>query len=227
MPFDPARDLVPVALVASVPIVLVVPAASPVRSLAELIALARREPGRLAFGSSSVGGTNHLAGELLKAMAGIDIVHVPYRGAAPAMTDLVAGRLQLYFDNMPGVLPQLREGRVRAIAQARQGRVRALAAPSRERSPVVPDLPSLSEFFPGFHIVSWTCLTGPAGLPPAMVARMNALAKQALGSEELRRSYLEQGATPWWTTPEQIAAHRAAEQERLKPLILASGAVRN
>ena len=118
MPFNPERDLSPIALVASVPIVLMVPADSPARSLSDLIAMARREPGRLTFGSSSIGGTNHLAGELLKNLAGIDIVHVPYRGAAPAMTDLIAGRLQLYFDNMPGVLPQVREGRVSALAVA-------------------------------------------------------------------------------------------------------------
>jgi tripartite-type tricarboxylate transporter receptor subunit TctC len=92
---------------------------------------------------------------------------------------------------------------------------------------VVPDLPSLAEFIPGFHVVSWTGVNGPAGLPPAMVSRMSGFSRQALGSEDLRRAFLEQGATPWWTTPEDFATHRAAEYARLRPLILASGAQRN
>ncbi len=216
LPFDPARDFTFVTGMWQLPNLLIVNNDLPVNSVPELVALLKANPGKYSYASAGPGTTLHLSGALLAQLAGLDILHVPYRGAAPAMIDLMAGRVQFMLDNIPG-----------AIAQARQGKVRALAVTSRERSPVVPDLPSLSEFFPGFHIVSWTCLTGPAGLPPAMVARMNALAKQALGSEELRRSYLEQGATPWWTTPEEIAAHRAAEQERLKPLILASGAVRD
>ena len=141
---------------------------------------------------------------------------MPYRGAGPAYPDLQAGRIQFMLDNIPG-----------ALGQAREGKVRALAVTSKERSPVVPELPALSEFFPGFDIVSWTCLCGPAGFPPAMVARMNALSKQALESEDLRRQYLMQGATPLWTTPEAIDAHRIAEAARLRPIIIASGAVRD
>jgi tripartite-type tricarboxylate transporter receptor subunit TctC len=138
---------------------------------------------------------------------------VPYRGAAPAMIDLLAGRVQFMLDNIPG-----------AIAQARQGKVRALAVTSAKRSPVAPELPSLAEFLPGFDIVSWTCLIGPAGLPPAMVARMNALSKQALESEDLKKAYFDQGAGTWWATPEEVAAYRVQQYEKLRPLIIASGA---
>jgi tripartite-type tricarboxylate transporter receptor subunit TctC len=214
MPFDPARDLVPVALVAAVPIVLVVPAESPARSLAELIAWARREPGKLAFGSSSIGGTNHLAGELLKSSAGIDLVHVPYRGAAPAMTDLIAGRLQLYFDNMPGVLPQLRDGRIRALAVA--GATRAAA---------LPDLPTMAEAgLEGFEASSWFGLAAPGGTPPALIARIAAAVQAALAEAGLRAKLAASGAEPGTLDAEGFARYVAAERARWGKVVQASGA---
>ena len=141
------------------------------------------------------------------------MLHVPYRGSAPAQLDLVAGRVSMMFDNIPGTL-----------ALAREGRVRPLAVTSAERSPVVPEIPALSEFLPGFDVVSWTCLSAPAGLPAGMVARMNALTKQALESEALIKAYRDLGAEPWWTSVEDIASYRAAQEARLAPLIRASGA---
>jgi tripartite-type tricarboxylate transporter receptor subunit TctC len=213
LPFDPTKDFTFVSGIWQLPNLLVVNNDLPVRSVPELIALLKANPGKYSYGSAGPGTTLHLSGEMLKVMAGVDILHVPYRGAAPAMVDLMAGRVQFMLDNIPG-----------AIAQARQGKVRALAVTSAQRSPVAPDLPALSEFFPGFDIVSWTCLCAPAGLPPAMVGRMSAFAKRALENEDLKKSYFDQGATAWWTTPEQIVAFRAAQQERLRPLILASGA---
>ncbi len=216
LPFDPTKDFTFVSGLWQLPNLLVVNNDLPVHTVPELLALLKADPGKYSYGSAGPGTTLHLSGALLAQIQGLDVLHVPYRGAAPAMVDLMAGRIHFMLDNIPG-----------AIAAARQGKVRALAVTSRDRSPVVPELPSLSEFMPGFHIVSWTCLTGPAGLPPAMVGRMSALTKRALESEDLRRSYLEQGATPWWTTPEEIATHRASEQERLRPLILASGAKRD
>lgn len=214
MPFDPARDLVPVALVASVPIVLMVPASSPVTTLPELIALARREPGRLAFGSSSIGGTNHLAGELLKSMAGIDIVHVPYRGAAPAMTDLIAGRLQLYFDNMPGALPQVREGRVRAIAVA-----------GTTRAAVLPDLPTMAEAgLPGFEASAWFGMAAPGGTPPARVERINAAVLAALADAGLRARLAQTGAEPGALDVAGFARFVLAEREKWGRVVQASGA---
>jgi tripartite-type tricarboxylate transporter receptor subunit TctC len=216
MPFDSTRDFTFVTGLWQLPNLLIVNNDLPARSVPEFIALLRASPGKYSYGSAGPGTTLHLSGALLAQLAKVDIQHVPYRGAGPAYPDLQAGRIHFMLDNIPG-----------ALGQAREGKVRALAVTSRERSPVVPELPALAEFLPGFDIVSWTCLCGPAGFPPAMVARMSAFSRQALESEDLRRQYLAQGATPWWTTPEQIVAHRAREQERLRPIILASGAVRD
>lgn len=214
MPFNPERDLSPIALVASVPMVLMVPAESPARSLTDLIAMARREPGRLTFGSSSIGGTNHLAGELLKNLAGIDIVHVPYRGAAPAMTDLIAGRLQLYFDNMPGVLPQVREGRVRALAVA-----------GAERAAALPDLPTMAEAgLPGFEASSWFGMAAPAGTPAALTARINAAVLAALAEPVLRERLASAGAGPGRLDVEGFTRFVAAERARWGRVVRASGA---
>ena len=196
------------------PIVLVVPAESPAQSLTELIARARREPGRLAFGSSSIGGTNHLAGELLKGMAGIDIVHVPFRGAAPAMTDLIAGRLQLYFDNMPGVLPQVRDGRIRALAVA--GATRAAA---------LPELPTMAEAgLPGFEASSWFGLAAPGGTPPALVLRIAAAVQAALAEPGLRAKLAASGAEPGTLDAESFARYVEAERARWGKVVQASGA---
>lgn len=214
MPFDPAKDIVPIALVAAVPIVLMVPTTSPAHSVSDLIALARREPGKLAFGSSSVGGTNHLAGELLRSMAGIDIVHVPYRGAAPAMTDLIAGRLQLYFDNMPGVLPQVREGRVRALAIAGAQRARAL-----------PDLPTVSEAgVPGFEASSWFGLGASGSTPPALVERITAEVRDALQERVLLERIAGAGAEPGILFGPDFIRFVATEREKWGQVVRASGA---
>lgn len=216
MPFDPVKDFTFVTGLWKLPNLLIINNDLPARSVPELIALIRANPGKFSYGSAGPGTTLHLSGALLAQLAGLDIQHVPYRGAGPAYPDLISGRIHFMLDNIPA-----------ALGQAREGKVRGLAVTSLQRSPVVPELPALSEFLPGFDIVSWTCLCGPAGLPPAMVARMNALSKQALDSEDLKRQYLGLGATPFWTTPEEIMAYRAAEYARLRPIILASGAVRD
>ncbi|MBX9698080.1 MAG: tripartite tricarboxylate transporter substrate binding protein [Acetobacteraceae bacterium] len=216
MPFDSNRDFTFVTGLWQLPNLLIVNNDLPARNVPEFLALLRANPGKFTYGSAGPGTTLHLSGALLAQLAGVDILHVPYRGAGPAYPDLQAGRIQFMLDNIPG-----------AFGQAREGKVRALAVTSSQRSPLVPELPTLSEFLPGFDITSWTCLCGPAGFPPAMVARMSAFSKQALENEDLRRQYLAQGATPWWTTPDAINAHRIAETARLKPIIIASGAVRD
>ena len=213
LPFDPVKDFTFVTGLWKLPNLLIVNNDLPVQTVPELIALLKANPGKYSYGSAGPGTTLHLSGAMLGQLAGLDIQHVPYRGAAPAMIDLLAGRVQFMLDNIPG-----------AIAQARQGKVRALAVTSAKRSPVAPELPSLAEFLPGFDIVSWTCLIAPAGLPPAMVARMNALSKRALESEDLKKSYFDQGAETWWATPEEVAAYRVQQYEKLRPLIIASGA---
>ncbi|MBR0652629.1 tripartite tricarboxylate transporter substrate binding protein [Roseomonas terrae] len=213
MPFDAQRDFSFVSGLWQLPNLLVVNNDIPARSVPELIALLKANPGKYSYGSAGAGTTLHIAGALFCTMAGVDMTHVPYRGSAAAYPDIIAGRVHMIFDNIPG-----------ALAQAKEGRVRALGVTSAQRSPVVPDTPSIAETLSGYDMSSWTCICGPAGIPPAVVQRISALARRALESEDLKRQYLEQGATAWWTTPEQIADFRAAEERRLAPIIRASGA---
>jgi tripartite-type tricarboxylate transporter receptor subunit TctC len=213
MPFDAHRDFTFVSGMWQLPNLLVVNLDVPARSVPELIAHLKANPGRLSYGSAGSGTTLHISGELFKTMAGVDMTHVPYRGSAAAYPDILAGRVHMIFDNIPG-----------ALAQARAGRLRALGVTSAQRSPVVPDTPSIAETLPGFDMSSWTCLCGPAGIAPATVARISALARRALEDEGLKSGYLEHGATAWWTTPEQTADFRASEERRLAPIIRASGA---
>ena len=213
LPFDPARDFTLASGLWRLPNLLAVNLEVPARSVPELIALLKANPGRYGYGSAGSGTTLHLSGEMFGQLAGVDMVHVPYRGSAPAQLDLVAGRIAMMFDNIPGTL-----------SLARQGQVRPLAVTSAQRSPVGPEIPAIAEYLPGFDVVSWTCLSAPAGLPPAMVARMNTLTRRALEGEALVRAYRDLGAEPWWTGVEEIAAYRVAQEARLAPLIRASGA---
>lgn len=213
MPFDAARDFTLLSGMWRLPNLLVVNLDVPARTLPELIAYMKANPGRLSYASAGAGTTLHISGELFKAMAGVEMTHVPYRGSAAAYPDILSGRVHMIFDNIPG-----------ALAQARENRVRPIAVTSGERSPVVPEVPAIAETLPGFDMSSWTCLCGPAGLPRGVVSRISDLARRALEDEGLKRAYLEQGSTAWWTTPEQIADFRASEEARLAPIIRASGA---
>jgi tripartite-type tricarboxylate transporter receptor subunit TctC len=150
---------------------------------------------------------------MFKHLAGLDILHVPYRGGAPAHVDIQGGRVHMIFDNIP-----------QGLALARDGKVRALAVTGAQRSPMAPEIPTMAEFLPGFEITSWGGVLGPAGIPRPIVDRINALTKQALESEDLARRFRENGATPWWTTPEDLASFRAANEASFAPLIRASGA---
>jgi tripartite-type tricarboxylate transporter receptor subunit TctC len=213
LPFDPVRDFTFVSGLWRLPNILVVNNDLPVHSVPELIALLKAKPGKYAYGSSGMGTTPHLSGELLKQLAEVNILHVPYRGGAPALLDLMAGRVHLIMDNIPGYLSSVRDGKIRA-----------LAVTGPQRSSVVPDLPSMSEILPGFEMTSWTCICGPAGLPRPVVEQLSAFARRALESPDLIRSYQDLGAMPWWTTPAQIQAFRASEEARLAPLVRATGA---
>ena len=215
LPFDHQRDFTLVSGLWRLPNMLVVNNDLPARTVPELIDLAKSRPGgrQLSYASAGAGTTLHLSGAMFAHMTGAPMLHVPYRGGAPAMVDVIAGRVDMIFDNIPG-----------ALAQARQGKVRPLAVTGKDRNAAAPDVPALAEHLPGFEVVSWTCLAAPAGLPPGMAGRMNALTRQALTGEELRRSFADHGATPWWTTAEDLEAYRAAQETALRPLILASGA---
>jgi tripartite-type tricarboxylate transporter receptor subunit TctC len=213
LPFNVNRDFSYVSGLWQLPNLLVLNNDVPARSVPELIALLRANPGKYAYASSGSGTTVHISGEMFKSMAGVDMLHVPYRGAAPAHVDIQGGRVHMIFDNIP-----------QGLALHRDGKVRALAVTGAQRSPVAPEIPTMAEFLPGFEINSWGGVMGPAGMPPAIVMRLNALTKQALESEDLKRRFLENGATPWWTTPEDFATYRAANEAALAPIIRASGA---
>ena len=214
IPYDAARDFAPVTQVAATPNVLVVNPALPVKSVKELIDYARKNPGRLNFGSGSTGSAGHLAGELMKSMAGIDMTHVPYKGAAPAMQDLLAGRLDLMFDNLAS-----------AQAQIKAGKIRALAVTTAKRSPLAPDLPTVGESgLPGFDINTWFGVFAPAKTPPAVVQRLHDTFAAALALPDVREKMLALGAEPFASTPQEFADYIDAEAKKYARLVKASGA---
>jgi tripartite-type tricarboxylate transporter receptor subunit TctC len=213
LPFNPTRDFSYVSGLWQLPNLLVVNNDVPARSVPELIALLRANPGRYAYASSGSGTTVHISGEMFKTMAGVDMLHVPYRGAAPAHVDIQGGRVHMIFDNIP-----------QGLQLHRDGKVRALAVTGAQRSPVAPEIPTMAEFLPGFEITSWGGVMGPAGMPRPIVDRLNVLTKQSLESDDLKRRFLENGATPWYTTPEDFATYRAANEAAFAPIIRASGA---
>ena len=213
LPFDAEKDFTPISMLWQVPNIFVVKPDIPAKSVPELVALVKASPGKYTFASGGAGTSPHICGEMLKQRAGINMLHVPYRGGAPALQDLLAGQVDMEFDNIPGPLPQYKAGKLRG-----------LAVTSLERSPVAPELPSMNDFYPGFQITSWGGLCGPAGLPPAIVEQASALAKKALASETLKTAFLAQGATPLWLSPSHTAEFRRVEEKQLAPVIIASGA---
>ena len=186
LPFDPQKDLAPVAVIASVPNVLIVSNKLPVRTPQELVALAKQKVGRLNYGSSSIGGTPHLSAEMFKSMTGTFILHVPYRGSAPALQDLIGGQIDLMFDNPPAALPQIKAGTVRA-----------LAVTSLRRSASIPELPTLDESgVAGFDSQGWFALLAPAGTPQPVLERLNTEVNKILATPEFRERLLKVGADP-------------------------------
>jgi tripartite-type tricarboxylate transporter receptor subunit TctC len=214
IPYDAAKDFIPVTQVASTPNVLVVNPSVPANNVREFIAYAKAHPGKLNFGSGSTGSAGHLAGELFKAMAGVDMTHVPYKGAAPAMNDLIGGQIQLMFDNLAS-----------SLAQVRAGRIKALAVTTAKRSALAPDLPTIAESgLPGFDISTWFGIFVPAGTPHAIVERLHAEFTRALAAPDVREKMLALGAEPVGNRPEEFAAYIASEAAKYARVIHASGA---
>jgi tripartite-type tricarboxylate transporter receptor subunit TctC len=214
IPYDAVRDFVPVTQVASTPNVLVVNPSLPVSNVRELIRYAKAHPGELNFGSGSTGSAGHLAGELFNAMAGVKMVHVPYKGAGPAMQDLIAGRVQLMFDNFAS-----------ASAQIQAGRVKALAVTTAKRSELASELPTIAESgLPGFDINTWFGVFAPAGTPPAIVERLHDEFVRALKDTGVRETMIKLGAEPVGNTPAQFAAYIKSEAAKYAKVIKASGA---
>jgi len=212
--FDPIKDFTPVSRMTEIAAMLIVHPQLPVASAAELIAYAKAHPGKLNFASAGNGTTSHLAGELFKTQAGIDIVHVPYRGGALAMTDLIGGQVQMMIDVMPNAYPQ-----------AREGRVRGLAVSTAKRFPGTPEIPTIAESgLPGFEASAWDGIFVPAGTPTAIVARLNAAIRQALEDPEIVAALRARGAQPVPGTPESFAQFIAASAEKWALAVRASGA---
>src|SRR5262245_11341749 len=214
MPFDPIRDLAPVTLAASTPNVLVVQPSLNVTTAKELIALAKTKPGQINFASSGFGTPAQLAGELFNSMAGVKLVHVPYKGAAPALADLLGGQVQIMFSTMPPALPHVKEGKLRA-----------LAVTSLKRSPAAPELPTVGEAaLPGFEANTWHGVVLPAAASPTIVARLNREIVAILHLPDVVERLSNQGAEAVGSTPDEFAAYIKAEAIKWAKVVRESGA---
>ena len=214
LPYDSLQDFTTISLLASTPLLLVVNAALPAKSVPELIALAKSRAGKLNYASSGNGTIVHLAGESFKTMAGVDLLHVPYKGSAPATLAVIAGDVSIIFSTMPAALPHVKSGKLRALAVTTPARVAA-----------VQDIPTLAEAaLPGFDLVLYSGVIGPAGIPGETAGRIGAEFEKVINSPEIRDFFATQGATPMTSTPKQFAAHMRAEVAKLGKMVKDSGA---
>jgi tripartite-type tricarboxylate transporter receptor subunit TctC len=213
LPFDPVKDFAPITQLCFTPNILVVNNDVPAKSVKELVALARAQPGTLTFASAGVGTTQHLAGELFKNMARLDIQHVPYRGIAAVMPDLLGGRVTMVFSSPTTALPLVREGKIRA-----------LAVTSLKRAAAAPELPTMDEAgFPGFDATAWFALVAPAGTPPPIIDKLQREAARILALPDVRKKFDELGMVPIGNTPAEFAAAMKAEIPQWDKLIKAAG----
>jgi tripartite-type tricarboxylate transporter receptor subunit TctC len=215
--YDPQRDLAPVTLVATVPEMLVVASNVPARNMAELVALAKAQPGKLNFASAGVGGLPHLAGELFKLTARIDIVHVPYRGAAPAINDLLGQQVQMTFLDLPVILPQIKAGNLHPIALG-----------TKARSPLAPDVPTMAEVgMPEVLAENWYGMVAPAATPKDVIAKLNKMTTEAMSDRNVKDKLADQGLTLVPQTPEEFRAHIVSETAKWAKVIKESGVPTN
>lgn len=211
--FDLLRDFAPVSLVATVPLLLAVHPSVPAKDVKELVAFAKSQKGRVNFASGSSGSASHLAGEMLKTGANIDITHVPYKGGGPALQDLLGGHVTLMFENMPSIFPQVQ-----------RGKLRGLAVTGPKRSPAAPELPTMIESgFPGFEAGSWYGLYAPAGTPKEIVAKLHAELVKALKTPEMQHQLTAQGAEPIGNSPEEFSAFMRVEIAKWAKVIKDAG----
>jgi tripartite-type tricarboxylate transporter receptor subunit TctC len=213
LPYHAIRDFAPVSLVAAGPLTLVVNRALPVNGLKELVALAKAKPGQLNFASSGSGGTMHLAGELLKSMAKINIVHVPYKGGAPALTDVLGGQVEMTFVGAPASMPYIRSGRLKV-----------LAVTTTKRATALPDVPTVAELgYPGYELAAWYGVLAPARTSPAIVNQLSAELAKAVAVPDVREKLLALGIEPVGSTPGEFAEHLKKEIARWTPIIANAG----
>lgn len=212
LPYDAVKDFAPVTVVASAPNIIVVHPSVPARTLGELLALAKTRPGQINFGSTSPGGSPHMSAELLKMMAGVDMTHVPYKGASPMLTDLVGGQIQAGFDNLPST-----------IAFVRSGKLRALAVTTAQRWPGAADIPTVAESVPGYEVSGWFGLLAPAGTPKAVLDTLQTAVAQAVRDPEVTRQLRSLGAEPVASRPEAFAQQIRADVDKWRGVVKATG----
>jgi len=213
MGFDPVNDFAPISMVATAAQVLVVHPKVPVKNVAELIALAKAQPGKLNYGSGGVGITSHISAEMFKSATGVNIVHVPYKGTVQAVTDLVAGQVDMVFADMVPAMPQIRAGKLRP-----------LAVTSDKRSPVLPDVPTMQEAgVAGYDSSVWWAIVAPRGTPPEIIARINADLAKIVKLPDLQEKYANLGISPAYSTPQAVSERAARETPRMGQVLKAAG----
>jgi tripartite-type tricarboxylate transporter receptor subunit TctC len=212
LPFDTGQDFTPVVLAAGTPNILVVHPGLPATSVKDLVQLARERPGRLDYATAGNGTSNHLCTELFKSLAGVDLVHVPYKGSAPAVTNLLGGQVQVMFDNAPNVLPHVRAGKLRALAVS-----------TAARSAFAPDLPAVAETVPGFDVEVWFGVVAPAGVPRQVIGRLNADINAVLALPEVKNRFAEQGVRVIGGSPESFGAYLQAQTRRWARVVKEAG----
>lgn len=214
LPFDPVKDFVPITLVALTPNIVCLHPSLPAKNVKEFIALARRNPGKLTFGSGGPGTTQHLSGELLNVLAGVKTIHVPYKSSAQMTIDTIGGQIDMIFHNAPVVLPHVRSGKLRGIAVT-----------SAKRLPSVPDLPTMIEAgLPGFEVTAWFGLLAPTGTPPAVITKIHVDTVRVLNMPDVRERFVSQSAEPGGNKPEEFTAFIQSEITKWAKVIKASGA---
>ena len=214
LPYNPEKDFAPVTQVGSLPLILVVHPSIPAKTVKELIAFAKARPGQLNYGSSGVGSATHMTTELFKTMAGVDIVHIPYKGSGQVMGDIIGGQLALIFDQIVSSLPHVNAGKLRA-----------LAITSAKRFPTLPQLPTVAESgVPGYESISWAGVAVPAGTPKEIVARLNSEIVKIVRAPDIRERFLRDGIEPVGSTPEQFDAHIKSERAKWAKVVKDSGA---
>ena len=213
MPYDIVKDFQPITLAATSPNLLVINPQLPIRSVKELIAEAKAKPGALSYASTGNGSSNHISMELFKSLAGVNIVHIPYKGSAPAVTDLLGGQVQVMFDNVPNVLQHVKAGKLRALAVS-----------SSKRTPLAPDIPTVAEAgVPGYDLSVWFGLVAPAGTPRDIVQKLNAQCVKILAMPDVRERFTAQGVEPQGSTPEQFAEHIRSQTAKWSKVVQDAG----
>ena len=214
LPYDPVKDFAPLSRVATVPNLLVAHPSQPFKTVKEMIAYAKANPGKITFGSPGSGASPHVSGELFKSMTGTDMLHVPYKGSAPAMTDLLGGQTSVMFDNMPS-----------AIQHVRSGKLRPIAVTTAKRSPELPDVPTIAEAgVPGYEATSWFGMFAPAATPKPVLSKLQAALTKVLNQADVKKKIAEQGGEVVAETPDQFAAFIKAESVKWGKVVKESGA---